>query len=159
MAVAAGNYGAILTNGVGQAPPAAPDSVEVLTEGWFAGFDTSTFPPVEVEVLYPIVPQAESGAVLFQRDDRGFGSVKKSAASWRREYIEIAVRVRHSNFPTLWAWLTANRTRLVSVNLPGVQPFIRAAEENNAFLVDFGAPEPIFPFVYQINITFLRVSL
>jgi hypothetical protein len=159
MAVAAGNYGAILTNGVGQAPPAAPDFVEFLTEGWFAGLDVSTFPPVEVEVLYPIVPQAESGSVIFQRDDRGFAAVKKSAAAWRREYIQLAVRVRHSNFPTLWAWLTANRARLVSVNLPGVQPFIRAAEENSAFLLDFSAPDPVFPFVYQINITFLRVSL
>jgi hypothetical protein len=159
MAVASGNFGAILSNGAGREPSGAPDFVEVLTEGWFQGLDTIYFPPVEVEVLYPIVPQAESGAVLFQRDDRGFGSVKKSAASWRREYIEIAVRVRHSNFPTLWAWLAANRARLVSVNLPGVQPFIRAAEENTAFLVDFGSPEPVFPFIYQINITFLRVSL
>ncbi len=49
MSVVAGNYGAILTNGVGQAPPAAPDSVEVLTEGWFAGFDDYA----AITLIYP----------------------------------------------------------------------------------------------------------
>lgn len=158
MAVSAGNYGAILSNGAGREPSGAPDAVEVLTEGWFAGIDTSTFPPVEVEVLYPIVPQAQSGRVLFERDDRGFGSAQKSATIWRRELVQLAVRVRHSNFPALWTWLKANRAQLVTLNVPGVQPFIRADEENDAFLLDFSAPDPIFPFVYQINVTFLRVA-
>lgn len=40
MAAAAGNFGSILSNGVGQYPAATPDFVEVLTAGWFAGVAT-----------------------------------------------------------------------------------------------------------------------
>lgn len=159
MAVTAGNYGAILSNGAGREPSGAPDFVEVFTEGWFAGIDTGAFPPVEIEVLYPIVPQAASSNIVFRRDNSGWAKVQKSSATWRQEIISLGIQVRHSNFAALWAFLLANKALAVTLNIPGVQPFIRAAEENTCYLLDWSEPEPVYPFVYKMNITFLRVQL
>ena len=154
MSIAVGDYESILSGGVGHSGGTVPDYTEVLTRGHWVGSEEIDF--TGVEILYPILPEARPNMRVFRKDDMVWTSVQKSESFWQHEYCKISYRVRQSNLATFWDSLVDARGKVVNLNHPGVQPFIRSDENNPVYVVNFTKPVREKPFYWKITVTYLR---
>lgn len=128
---------------------------------WTPLGDTSgksiSIPDVGIEVLYPIQPKVNSNIIPFQQDSREWSQVQKSSSAWRNEITTLKYRIKMENFRTFYSYLVDNKHRPVVLTLPGVQPFIRAAQTNSVYIIDIGQPVLILARHYEMSVTYLNV--
>lgn len=116
-----------------------------------------TFPLTGVEVLHPIPPAVKLNERLFRTDRRDWRSAQKTASVWMHEFNTLTFRIRAANMAAFMTFLIANKANSITLNIPGVQPFIRAAESNVCYMPNHTEPRRIAQFYWQMSITFLRV--
>ena len=109
-----------------------------------------------VEVMYAIPISAKSNQLVFPRDNKAWEKVQKSAQKWRHEYTTIRFRVRDTYIGTFYTFHVVNKAKIVSLTIPGVQPFVRANETNNVFIIDIKKPTLELPKHYTMSVTYLN---
>ena len=113
-------------------------------------------PTTEVEVLYPFQPSAKSNKLVFRKDSMEWNKVKKSKLDWRHEYITLRYRIKADEFEAFYEFHVDNKGDLVLLNIPGVQPFIRASESNEVWIITFSAPQRTLPKHFEMSVTYLN---
>lgn len=163
MAVKVGDAGAILSGGVGRlAALAIPSPEEVLTRGHWTGTVSGVFPPDgisalgSVEILYPIQPLMDASRMVYRTDSLSWKVVNKSESKWRHEMVTLSYRVHRNSFPDFYNALIENKGSVITLNTPGVQPFIRSDETNRVYVTQIGKPIREKEFHWRIAVTFLR---
>jgi hypothetical protein len=163
MPVTVGDAGAILSGGVGRlAPLAIPSPEEVLTRGHWTGVISGVFPPEgisslgSVEILYPIQPMMDASRMVYRTDSLSWKVVNRSENKWRHELVTLNYRVHRNAFPEFYDALLENKGSVLTLNTPGVQPFIRSDETNQVFVTQVGRPIREKEFHWRIAVTFLR---
>ncbi len=117
----------------------------------------ATFPTDGIEVLYAIKPKPKSNQLAFQTDDDVWNSMTPTETPWVHEFAEIGFKVREPEDATLVDFLLTNKAVPFVLNLPGVQPFIRAATSNNVYILPYPDPKKIQTSYWKFILTFLRV--
>jgi len=164
MAVLVGEYGAVLTGGVTHSADDTYRTVnasEGQSRGCWSGSENATFPPtgIDVEPLYPFVPEGRSSVMVHRTDNMVWHPIQKASTKWRHEPITIAFLVRSVYMKTLIDFLIANKgntAQPVILNLPGIQPFLRTSQINDVYIIGYSRPIREREFIYKISITFLR---
>ena len=161
MTVIAGSIKATLSSAVGGDGPASPlaTAIEGLTEGHWDGIAENIFPPagVDFEILYPIIPQANSNRFTFRDDRKSWKNVQKSENKWQHEFNTIQMRLvdAKKDMATVQQFIEDNAGKVVSLVLPGVQAFLRPDETNSVFIKKISKPVREKENTYKISITFL----
>jgi hypothetical protein len=117
------------------------------------------FPTDGLETLYPIQPVTKTNSVVFRLGNMAWGSTQKSASEWHHELWTGRFRIQKAYMSEMLTFLSDYHATPITLNLPGVQPFIRAAESNSVYIVQHNDPrrEDDRPMHYVFSVTFLRV--
>lgn len=112
-------------------------------------------PTTNVMVLHPIQPSADSNITSYQKDDKQWEQVKTSTNVWRSETVTLRFRIMDiANLKTFYQYHVNNINSVVTLNFPGVKPFIRGTESNDVRIMNFSEPEQIYPKVYEMSVTY-----
>ena len=171
MAVSAGSFHAILTGGIagnnGTDDP-LPSSEEGVTRGHWDGLGAPTLPPppppgqgvgnlAPIELLYPMVPKHTRNKLLFRTDNKNWVGVQKSINRWGHEFITLKYRIHKAVYmDTFYKFLEDNAGKIITLDTPGVQPFMRATESNEAYIKKFTRPKREKQKTWRIDVTFLH---
>ena len=120
----------------------------------------ASVPTEDLMVMYPIQPTASSNIGIYQKDDRAWEDVQKSATVWRDEIVSLRFRIfTKASMKTFYDFHVDNINVTMILNIPGVQPFIRAAESNVVRILSFTAPQQIDPKNYEITVTYRNILI
>ncbi len=120
--------------------------------------DDNTFPLTGVEILYPIEPEANSNELSFKTANKGWNQTQKSTDAWHHELNTMKFRVRSINMSAFVTFLRTNKGILITLNVPGISPFIRATASNSVYIDKVGKVSRSIskPKHYNISIKYLR---
>ena len=118
------------------------------------------FPTTGLQVLHPIQPATRTNKIVYSQDSKAWAKVQKSASEWHHELWTGRFRIQSANMSAMVTFLDTNKAVSITLNLPGIQPFIRTAESNSVYIVP-GSFKPEReedqPMHYVFSLTFLKV--
>jgi len=116
----------------------------------------ATLPLTGVEVLYPIQQAPSTNRLVHNTDAQIPKVVSKTQTSWRQEKLTLEFRIKSENMGAFIAFLEANFGVTITLNVPGIQPFIRSGASHTAWIVDWSTPQRELEKHWRMNVTFLR---
>jgi hypothetical protein len=111
-----------------------------------------------VEIIYPIKPDGRTNRLVHKLDTGYVTVVQKTQTLVRKEKDTIQFRIRRDNFDAFYGFLVDNYGINVTLNIPGIQPFIRAGASHTVKIIDFSPPMCENPLHYRMSVTFEWVS-
>ena len=118
----------------------------------------ATFPISICEFVHPVNMDVRDNVIAFPSDAETWDQTQKSSSYWRHERVDLTFRVRAANAATFFQFLEDNKAVLVTLNIPGVQPFLRAAESNDCYILKYTKPVRERQFGWRTTISLLRPS-
>ena len=116
----------------------------------------ATLPLTGVEVLHPIQPKPKTNRLVHSTDAFIPKVVSKTASSWRQEIITIEFRIKSGDMATFIFFLEQNFDTTITLNLPGIQPFIRSGASHDCWILDWSQPTRELEKHWRMNVTFMR---
>ena len=124
--------------------------------GLYPAYLGESVPLTGVEILYSIPIGAKSNRFVFRKDNMVWNAVQKSSALWRHEITTLKFRIRDINMPDFYQFHVTYKGMLVNLSTPGYQPFIRTAEDNQVYILDFRAPVLEMAKHYTMSVTYMN---
>lgn len=116
----------------------------------------ATIPTSGVEVFYPIQPTAKSNKLVFRKDSMIWNGVQKSSSLWRHEVVTLKYQIQSGNISAFYGFHITNKGIIATLNFPGIQPFLRAAESNDVYILHFSKPKRILGLHYEMTGTYIN---
>lgn len=121
----------------------------------------ATQPTDGVETFYPIQPVVRSNVLVYQQDDGQIDEVQKSGSTWRHEIVTLKFRIMDAYIEAFIEFLEANVGVTMTLNTPGISPFLRTATSNTVYIIPpWSTPKKSgnLPLHWEMSVTYRNVE-
>jgi len=118
-----------------------------------------TVPNTGAEIFYPIQPVVQSNNLSYPQDDGQWDNVQKSASAWRNERISLKYRIKDANIEAFIEFLDTNTGAQVTLDTPGISPFLRTNTSNTVYIKGYTTPSRSanLPMHWEMSVTYQNI--